>query len=373
MTKDPSNRRKKNARFWLIMAIYALVVLILIVVGLMWFWDYIAAYENAVPAQEAIDVYSAQLDQDMLLNMEWETFDKVDGRLQTEEECRAILEKELSGKFVFAKSLALSTDSKVVYDVKRNIKVVGQVTVEKISTDKYGFEQWAVTGESYDVEPYLEALLGQSQTITVPSSYRVYANDRVLDESFITESRSEWRMDTGVGGVPTGYEQVTYCTYEVGAILGAVTLRTEDGSGNAPAEETRPLLTECAEEEIGRIDSFLWDFVTAYVDFTTVRGGKDNTYANYKDLITYIVDGSKLEGRMEESIAGLAWIKDREAEIESVTVDQCFRMEDGRYLCEFTYTVESLNQGKFVKTTETILMVITDETGELLAESMLSK
>ena len=76
---------------------------------------------------------------------------------------------------------------------------------------------------------------------------------------------------------------------------------------------------------------------------------------------------------MEESIAGLAWIKDREAEIESITADHCFRMEDGRYLCEFTYTVESLKQGKFVKTTETILMVITDATGELLAESMLSK
>ena len=104
MTKTPLSPRQKNIRFWLIMAIYALVFLILLVIGLMWFWNYIAAYENACPAQEAIEAYSAQLDPDMLLEMDLPIYEQVDGRLQSEEECRALLEKELAGKYVFAKS-----------------------------------------------------------------------------------------------------------------------------------------------------------------------------------------------------------------------------------------------------------------------------
>ena len=359
---------RKKGRFWLVLTICSLVFLFLVAVGLTAFWGYMAAYE-ASRHQNAIDSYMRSVTAQSISAAEDALPQGYDTKLQTEEAARQAIANSL-GSISYARNTKLSTDSKLVYMILSSGKAVGSVTMTVVDTDKYGFEYWAVTEEAYN----FAHLVGKSNSITVPEGYLVYANGALLDESYITESGIHY---ASVEEYYADYQLPTLCTYTAGPVLGELSLTVTDPSG-APVEITdqtdmEQFLQNCSQQEVDAAAAFLKDFVQCYTDFTSVTGGQGAMQKNYNALTKRMVSGGKLAQRMKEAMVGLVWVTDRHASVSSVSVDRCLRLEEGRYLCDFTYVVNTRDFSGKVESTSSVQMVIVLENGKLKAESMISK
>ena len=368
MSKKTLTPRQKTARFWIWVAIYVEIVLMLVAFGLMYLWDYMAAYEASRP-QNAIDAYMQALTPEKLSYGDPELLDRIDQNIQPEADGRQVIADSLSGGISYAKNTKLSTETELVYMVLSSGKTVGQVTMTVVRTDDYGLEYWEVTSEHFD----FSHLIGESVSITVPSDYPVYANGVLLDVSYVTEADIQY---TEVAEYYSQYDLPTMCTYTAGPVLGQITLTVTDPAGEpVQIDENTDMdqfLKNCSQDELDAVGTFVGAFVEAYTDFTSVTGGQSAMQSNYRALIRYILDGSKLEQRMEEAIVGLVWVTDRRAEVSSVTVNRCLRLEDGRYLCDFTYVVDTRDYSGRVQSTSNVKMIIVLTEDGLQAESMTS-
>lgn len=359
---------RKKSRFWLVLTLCSLAFLILAAVGLTVFWDYMEAYEASRP-QNAIDSYMASVTAQSISAAANVLPEGYDTKLQTEDSARQAIANSI-GSVSYARNTKLSTDSKLVYMVLSSGKAVGSVAMTVVRTDNYGFEYWEVTEETYDFGD----LVGQSVSITVPEGYPVYANGVLLDESYITESGIHY---TSVEEYYAHYQLPTMCTYTAGPILGHITLSVTDPAGAAveiTAEtDMEQFLENCTDQEVEAVADFLDSFVQCYTDFTSVTGGQSAMQRNYNALAKYMVSGGKLAQRMKEAIVGLVWVTDRNATVSSVTVDRCLRLEEGRWLCDFTYVVDTRDFSGKVESSSSVQMVIVETDGGLKAESMITK
>lgn len=361
-------RRQKKSLFWPVLAGCSLAFLILAAVGLAFFWDYMAAYE-ASRSQNAISRYMASITPEVLSQWDGALPEGFDQNLQSQEEARQAIVNSMD-QITYAKNTKLSTDTKLVYMLLSRGKTVGQVAMTVVRTDEYGFEYWEVTEESCK----FTHLIGEKVSITVPEGYPVYANGVALDESYITQQDIPYES---VKEYYAQYDLPVMCTYTAGPVLGQITLSVTDPQG-VPVEinqdtDMEQFLNNCTQEELDNVKTFLNGFVQKYTDFTSVTGGQGAMQRNYNALASYMVPGGKLAQRMREAIAGLTWVTDRKASVASVTVDQCLQLEEGRWLCGFTYVVDTQDFSGKVESVSSVRMVIVKTSGGLKAESMISK
>ena len=366
MTDMPVTQKK--SRFWLGLGIFSLVFLLLVAVGLMFFWDFIASYENSRP-QNAVEGYMLGVTAQSISQLPNVLPEGYDSALQSEEAARQAIAQSI-GTISYVRNTKLSTDSKMVYMVLSGGKAVGSVSMTVGRTDRYGFEYWSVTEENYD----FSHLIGESVSITVPEEYPVYANGQRLDESYITESGIPY---ASVEAYYADYQLPAMCTYTAGPILGDITLTVTDPDGN-PVEITadtdmEQFLKNCPQEEIDAVDAFLQDYVQRYIDFTAATGGKEAMYHNYNELVKLIVPDSMLAIRMKEAMIGLIWITDRSASVTDVSIHRCLSLEEGRWLCDFSYTVDSRDYNGRVQSVTNVQMVLVDVDGQMMAETMITK
>ena len=365
MSKKIYTEEQKRGRFWLWLAIVAEVFLILVVVGLAFLWQLMEAFEASRP-QNAIEAYMEGVSAERLGGMDTTTIERVDANIQTPEECRKFIADAL-GNITYAKNTKLTNDTQMVYMILNSGKSIGRVTMTVVDTDDYGFEYWAVTQEEYD----FSNLMGEAASITVPSEYRVYANGVLLDESYITQRDIHYSV---LEEYYDKYDLPTMCTYTAGPILGETELAVTDPNGKAVIidenTDMNQFLVTCTDEELEAVDSFVADYVQAYVDFTSVTGGQDYMYRNLNVLTGYMVPGSKLAQRMREAVAGLTWVTDRDAVVNNVELHHCLKLEEGRYACDLTYVVDTRDFSGAVQSSTSIKLIVVETENGLKAESM---
>lgn len=355
-------------RFWLILTVCALSFLVAVGIGLLIFWDFMAAYETSRP-KNAIEGYMAEVTPSYISQLSDVLPEGIDHALQSETDARQVIAQSI-GTISYAKNTKLSTEEKTVYMVLNSGKPMGQVAMTVVRSDGFGLDYWAVTEERYD----FSGLLSEPITLTVPENFPVHANGVQLGESYITahdvqfESLEEYYEK---------YDLPTLCTYTVGPVMGQLALTVTDPEGQ-PVEITaetdmKQFLKNCSDEEVEDLQDFLANFVQCYTDFTSVTGGQGKMQSNYSRLLRYIVSGGTLAQRMKEAMVGLIWVTDRNASVEEITINMCLRLEEGRYLCDFTYVVDTNDFSGSVESTSRVEMVIVETKEGLKAESMVSK
>lgn len=365
MSKKVLTKKQKTARFWLGLAIFAEVFLIATVFGLAEFWKFIEAYEASRP-KNAIEAYMDRATPEYLAALDPATVAQADHNLQSEEACLAIIEDSI-GQVSYAKNMKLTTDTEMVYMILSSGKNIGKVTMTVVDTDAYGFTYWDVTKEEFDYSD----LVGGTVSVTVPSEFTVFADGVKLDESYVTEEGIQYES------AKEYYEQYdlpTMCTYTAGPILGTPVLTVEDAEGNpVTIDENTDLeqyLKNCSQEELDAVKEFTDDFVEAYMNFTSVTGGQGSMRRNLNDLKSHMVPDSKLAQRMEEAVVGLVWVTDRRADVNRVDIHRTLRLEEGRYVCDLTYVVDTRDfSGKKQSSTSVTLIIVETDDG-LKAESM---
>lgn len=362
MSKDQV--RKVKHPLLLGMAVYALVFLAIAAAGLAVFWNYMEAYEASRPTN-AIEAYVAELTEEYICGRSQELIDQIDHDLQSEEECRAVLTQAVSGGVTFAKKTSECTDEQMVYVLRCGSRVIGTVTMTTGEAESFGFANWQVTGDSFD----LSYLLSEGQQITVPSGFRVSFNGTELDERYIQESGIRY---TALEEFYDDYELPTMVTYAVPPILVGGELSVTDGQGNPVVidgeTDMNAFLDNCTQEELDRLKSLADVFLERYVAFTGSAHKSSET--NYVKLLNYVVSGSDLHNRMRMALDGLGWAQSNGDILVSVVYNRFVNIGDGRYLCDATYEVDTYGREGLVRTTNYVKFIIVETSGGLKVEML---
>ena len=361
----------KTKRRWVFpvaLLLYAIVFLTAAFFGLRFFWDYIDAYEQS-RSHIALNAYMDALSADTVCDHAGELIAQIDHNLQTEEQCKEVIKNAVGSNFIAAKKSNLCTEDRLVYAIMAGTKNIGTVEFTKTGETVHGFTRWEFAGDEFDVS----YLLTDGPSTTVPYGFQVKVNGVALDDGYITGEPIHYPL---FEEFYKDYSLPYRVTYQTGKFLGSVEMTIADTKGNPVTQEQLddpdPYISNCTDEEVEKIDEIIEKFISDYVAFTTVAGGKDNTQNNYKRLLEDLVPGGELAQRMYAALDGLGWVSDRQGTLDSLVVHHYINAGNGRYICDLTYTVTTrYNTGNVQTVTHVKMIFVETETG-LKAESMLN-
>lgn len=348
------------------MGIYAGVFIALAAFGLTQFWGYMDAYEHS-QSRNAIDSYIAQLDASHIQTYAEDLIASVDHNIQSEEDCRQVLDTALRGGVTYARKLSECTDDKMVYMLMSNGKTIGKVILAAQETDAYGFISWRVQEESFD----FSCLLGKSTSVTVPQDYSVTANGHLLGETYIVNRDTPFEL---LKDFYNDYTLPCLVTYEVPPVLGDVQVVITDPDGNTVTPEDAVnealVLNNCTDTEAETLDTFAANYIGSYVRFST--NANEALQENYNDLLSYIVPGSALADRMYDALGGMKWVKNQTAQITSTAVHHRIRLPEDYYLYDLTYEVKIVHYGEATTVSNNVRLILKQEESGLKVERMIN-
>lgn len=360
-------QKKKRSFLWFLlgMAIYAAVFLVAVYFGLKAFWNYMEAYENSRP-KIAINVYMEGLTEEHICDLSQELIDQVDHNVQTAEECRSYIMDSIDG-INYAKKAGESTETRQVFVLRTGKTVIGEFSIVAQEPDEYGFTPWKVEGESFDISTL--NLFGSDYEVTVPHDHTVTVNGNTLDASYITNEKIIYEQ---IEDYYEKYELPYRVTYAVQPIMGEMSVVITDPSGNEVTFDENTDWTQyfhnCTDDEESALDEFTKVYVERYVAFT---GSKRNTRnGNYKKLIEYVVTDSDFATRLKDALDGLQFGQSQGDKVVSLVANHQVRLEEGRYLCDITYEVDTTGKKGVVRTTTNAKLMVVQTDSGLKVESM---
>ena len=359
-------KKRGSRRFLVGMIIYAVVFLILTGVGLKFFWDFIEAYEESRP-QNTANTYLQKLTVEKMCNAAEPWFSGLDQRIQSEEERIGYIRNSLTGDMNYAKKAGECTETRQVYVLRCGKQVIGQMTMDAVQTDTYGFSRWEVTEEHFDFS-YLE---GEPVRVTVPETYTVSLNGHVLDESYIAETGIHYPL---LEEFYDQYELPTLVTYEADHFLGTLSPEILDSTGKSVSmgenTDMDSLLGNCMDDEREELKALTEGFIEKYVQFCGSSNGAITR--NYFQMKAYLVPDGDLAQRLLSAFDGLRWAKSNGDRVNSVDIHHYIRLDAQKYLCDATYVVDTYGFRGLVQTTNNLKVVAVQTENGLRIEAMTS-
>jgi len=348
-------------------AIYAAIFLVIAIVGLIIFWNYMDAYEKSQP-KNVIDSYIFNLDETHIQNHCSELIQSVDPEVQTEADCLKIIADAVDSGVTYARKLSECTDDKLVYMLMSDGNTIGSVTLTAQGKSSFGFASWKVSEETFD----FAYLLREAVNLDVPQHYKVYVNGKLLGQRSIVQNDAPIEV---LKDFYADYDTLPYMvTYEIGPYLGDVEITITDAEDNAVTPEQATdiafILDNCSNAEKETLDNLATAYINSYVRFST--NADEALDENYQDILSYIVPDSALAQRMEDALNGLKWVKNQEAEVLSRDVHYRTRLAGGLYLYDVSYEVEVDHLGNVATTTENVRLLLSQTPEGLKIERMLN-
>ncbi len=348
-------------------AIYAAIFLVIAIIGLIIFWNYMDAYEKSQP-KNVIDSFMFNLDDSQIKALSNDFIQSVNHDVQSDEDCLAIITDTIRNGVTYARNMSECTESKTVYMLMCGGNSIGKVVLTTDGTGSFGLPNWRVTEATLD----FSYMLNDGVKLEVPGSYKVYANGKLVSR------RSIIQQDTPIEVLKdfyADYDTLPYMvTYQVGPYLGDVEITITDAEDKPvtpeQAKDLAFILDNCSGSEKDTLDSLVSSFIDSYVRFTTNADEKLNE--NYADVLSYIVPDSALAQRMEDALNGLKWNKNQNAEILSKTAHYRTRLAGGLYLYDVSYEVQVTHQGTTTTTTENVRFLLSQTIDGLKVERMLN-
>ncbi len=353
--------------FMLGMAIYAAIFLILVAVGLSFFWKFIEAFEASRPLN-TIDDYMAKLTEEHICDTQADLIARIDHNIMSEEACRKMICDSIEGNITYAKKPSESTDTKTVYVLRSGSRIIGTVTMTTTEIDEYNFPRWKISEEKFD----FSFLLGiETYSVTVPQDFQVYVNGTKLSEEYVVQTGIEYDV---LERFYDDYALPTMVTYEVEPVMGEFETQVTDAEGNVVLidENTdyNAFLDNCTDTEKAEMKTFADSFIDRYVTFTGSANGTEKS--NYSALMEYVVAGSHLAERLKMALNGLSYAHSKGDKTDSITINRQVSIGNGRYMCDITYVVSTTGQQGVVQTTQNVQIILVRTEDGLLAEALTS-
>jgi len=362
MAKTKKKTSRKRSFFGWGMLIYAIVFLTASYFGLKELWSFMEAYEASRP-MNVLNAYMETVTDEYVCEQSQDLIDAVDHNIQSEEACRTYIKEALSGGISYARKSSECTDTRQVYVLRSGGKVIGQFAMEVKSEDSYGFTMWELTEESFD----MSFLMGSAVSAVAPDTYTVSVNGVTLDSSYLTGEPVQYEA---LEDFYEDYELPTIVSYEAGPFLGEFEIVVTDPNGEVVTEAPDPAVLDdnCSEEEIQELKDFIDKFLKRYVDYM----GSSNKQAdvNYNNLMVYIVRDSEFAERMYGALYGQRATQSRGDTITQINNNFYFRIDEGYYLCDVTYLVDTIGKQGSVITTNNVRILIVESDGKMLVQSV---
>lgn len=356
----------KKMTFKRFMLLYAGIFLGVALLGLAFFWGYMDAYEDS-RTKSTLAAYTEALTPQYIYERSGDILDSVDPQLQSAEDRDKALMDFLDGNITYAKKSSESTDTRMVYTLRRGSDAIGKVELTPTGKKRFGFTQWAISKDSFD----LSCLLGKAATVTVDETMQVYAGDVLLDESYVTETVKYAAVESLYDELDLPYKK----TYSAGPIFGEIQLRVVDAEGNTVTASDEAAmdayLNNCTDAVHQELDTFIHDFIDRYTRYLTSR--LDNRQENYNALTPLLRNGSDLKNRVSRAYDGLQYGQSKSDTITSFVTNYLIDAGDGKYLCDVTYEVDSLGRdGKLHHSVNNAQVFLVRSGSSLLAERLIS-
>ena len=356
----------KKLTFQRFLLLYGAIFLGVALLGLALFWGYMDAYEDS-RTKSIIESYIEDLTPQYVYDRSGDVLYRIDPKLQSAEDRDKALLDFLDGNITYAKKSSESTDSRIVYMLRRGMDVIGKVELEPSGKKRFGFAQWSISQDSFD----LSCLLGEAATITVDENMQVYAGDVLLDESYVTETVKYAAVEAFYEELELPYKK----TYTAGPIFGEVELRVVDAKGNTVefTDETDvdAYLNNCTAAVHQELDTYIHDFIDRYTRYLTSR--LDNRQENYNALVPLLLNGSDLKNRVSRAYDGLQYGQSKSDTITSFVTNYLIDAGNGKYICDVTYEVDSLGRdGKLHHSVNNAQVILVRSGNSLLAERLIS-
>lgn len=360
-------QRKKvfSGKFVAGIVIYAVIFLALVGAGLGVFWKFIEAYELSRP-KNTLKFYIEQLTVDQICAGAASLYDSVSSGLQDPKRFYQVIEDSLTGELNYAKKSSESTEDRQVYVLRSGKTPIGEFAIVAGEEDTFGFRRWTVKEQSFD----FAHLIGEPVSITVPSEYEVFTENRVLlDESFITADNIPYSALEEFYG---DYTLPTMVTYTADGFFGEITLQAMDPSGNiveiTPETDMNTLLPKCSAEEAAEVEAFAKEFIKLWVAFS--GSTKDTSAYHYYNIKNVLSSDGVLAGRLYTALDGLSYGQSNGATIQDIKINRIVPVEGEYYMCDITYLVQAIGKQGPVDTTSNMKLMLSTENGVLKVKSM---
>ena len=360
-------KKNKSKRFPLALGIYALVFLLLVAVGLWFFWDFIDTYEHT-RLQVTTQQYLEQLTAEHICDASESLIDQIDHNIQTVDQCRKTIMDALQSPFTLAKRPKESNDTTQVYSVVCNRRTVGVVTFRQQGQTQYGLTPWVMTHEQFD----LSFLKTEAVTLTVPADFTVRSFGNALSADYMIDTQVPY---PSFGKLYTDYDLPYLVTYTAGPFLGQPDLTTSNSAGeevtvNANTDMNQ-FLPGCTNAQAESLDRTVEAFLDSWVGFTSKRDSE--IQANYQKLMQYVVPNSKLQDHAMRAFDGLYWKRDSKAVLTDSKITRYVTIAEGLYLCDVTYQFEENTAQGRLETTVNLQLILRQTDNGLKAELLINK
>lgn len=346
--------------------IYLVVFLVILAIGLGFFWKFIEAYELSRP-KNTLKAYVEQLTPEQIShgNGTDTLYASVDSGIQSRDDFNQVIQQAITEKISYAKKSAESTQDRQVYVLRSGKTPIGQFAIEAGDEETFGFRIWEVTDASFD----FSYLMGEPVSITVPTEYQVCFNGYLLDESYITQKDIAY---TALEDFYDDYQLPTMVTYTADNYLGEASLEVLDQEGNpveiTPETDMNDFLPSCTDQEAADIEAFANEFVTLWVKFSASTKG--NAVYNYYQIKKILSADGALSELLRSAIDGLAYGQTNGAKIEDVIINRIVPLGDGTHMCDLTYLVSTIGKKGTVETSSNMKIIIVTESSGYKLKSM---
>lgn len=358
-------KRVFSVPFKLFLFLYMVLLGTGIYFGLRYLNDYLDAYERTRPLT-ALNSYMERLDAAHLRQSASDFFDRLDTNVCPEEISLPAMWRQVEGCTpVRSYGEGIDSATEQVYSLKKDGETRGRVTLTPGGESIMGLTPWVVSEEVF----FLDSFLLEAE-LTVPDDCTVTCNGVTLGEEYITQSDIHYALLEEFYGE---YDFPSRVTYQVKNCVGQLELEVRNAEGQVMDEAslTEEAYTDnCTGEEKAQAEAFIKKYVPLYVRFLSGRQGGKSVY---NDLIKLVVPDSDLRSRLSQALDGLAWASSAKDEVESIAVNDLMNIGEGRYVCSFTYQVNTTNKrGQTTLTTSNAKLLLVSTDKGLLASELIS-
>lgn len=288
---------KKKLAFGGGLVIYITVLLTLIFVALVFWWHYLACYEESRIAGVMDTYMEQQLPAELAQEINLYSAEHHTG-YQSVSEIYAVLTEALSGDdWYYEEIRGARTAEQCVYGLYRGETAVGEVVIAAGEPDSLnmGFEVWQKPDATFDF-----AQFGDTITITVPYGCTVYVNGAQISEDEVVETIGLYPQLADYETLIAEPNQLL--VYRLDEVFTDLAVEYSDGYTMMKGEDetTFYALPVCGDEMAEHLIEYCKGFVRAHVEYT----------ANHNALWAvqqYLVPDSDLYRELTDASSGLNW------------------------------------------------------------------
>ncbi len=347
--------KKKRFGFALGLSIYALVLAGLILIGLICFYFYISAYEYTRP-ETTLRRYIVAAEEKGFVDEIQPFVDTLDHKLQAEQESIARVQENLT-ELRYAKKLSACTEDRLVYALKSDNQLVGEVTLSRTDAQRMGFPTWEVTDTTFHLDS-----LSQVAEVTVPAGYQVRCGSYILDESYLVDDQVHYRL---LEEFYDSYPMPAMWRYQSGKYVGDMDVQILDPQGQPVRQEELDedrLTDNCTAEEKAAIQELTDLYIERYVIY--LSGANQAHTPNLFAVVALTVPDSDLYSRLYQALGGQGFASSHGDYLKSITYNHMMRVGEGQYVVDATYLVDTYGQnGAFTTTTNNTKLLLV-QTGD---------